>query len=160
MINIKERLTKERNYIDDIKNIALTPNQYFIARGQYIIYEFTIKTTSRNLPSSGILGFKKEDSLSDIGIEEKVIDLIPNASYTVLEIRTKPENLIYQEYKYQTGNIKIIISYIYILYIYLYIFINLLFFLVNRFISNIGGFYSAVSGVFFILFGASKLSPW
>lgn len=30
----------------------------------------------------------------------------------------------------------------------------------NKLISNIGGFYGAVSGIFVLLFGASKLSPW
>ncbi|GES74956.1 hypothetical protein GLOIN_2v1841879 [Rhizophagus clarus] len=117
----------------DVRNVILTTNQHFIVRGQYIIYESVIKTTSHTSPSFGMLGFKANNNSTDIEIEEKVLGLTPNASYTVLELRFKPDNLIYQEYKYQT---------------------------VNKVVSNLGGFYSAISGVFFILFGASKLSPW
>ncbi|GES74948.1 hypothetical protein GLOIN_2v1841879 [Rhizophagus clarus] len=118
---------------NDVRNVTLTSNQHFITRGQYIIYEFIIKTSSYTSPSSGMLGLKDENSSTDIEIEEKVLDLTPNASYTVLELRFRPDNLIYQEYKYQT---------------------------VSKLVSDLGGFYGAISGVFFILFGASKLSPW
>lgn len=96
------------NNFENAKNVSLFSNQHFIARGQYIIYEFIIKTTIRyTSPSYGIFGFKADYNFTKIEIEEKVLAPTPNASYTVLELRFKPDlYFIYQEEEYQTGNIK------------------------------------------------------
>jgi hypothetical protein len=109
-------MSTNKDNVDNVRNVTLSSNQYFIARGQYIIYEFMIKTKILYYAStfSGLLGFKADNNSTNIEIEEKVLASIPNASYTVLELRFNPdEYLIYQEDKYQTtGNIKI--KYIYI----------------------------------------------
>ncbi|GBC03849.1 hypothetical protein RclHR1_05360009 [Rhizophagus clarus] len=104
----------------DPKNEALSPNQYFITRGQYVIYEFLIK--NKVSYSSYLSGADNNETF--IEIQEKEPAPIPNASYTVFHPNKK------------------------------------IFFFVTKFISNVGGFYGAVSGVFALLFGASKLSQW
>ncbi len=95
--------------VDAMKsNATLLPNRYFITRGQYIIYEFVIKTKIVYSSSfTGLLGFKADYNATTIEIEEKVLAPMPNTSYTVLELRWQPDYLIYEEQKYQnTSNIK------------------------------------------------------
>ncbi|GBC03843.1 hypothetical protein RclHR1_05360003 [Rhizophagus clarus] len=134
-INISTASSTMLSFSKNVKNESLNPNQYFITRGQYFIYEFNIKSISHySLASYGILGFKADDNSMNIEIVEKLLAPTPDTSYTVLELRFNSDYyLLHQEVKYQT---------------------------VNKFVSSLGGFYSAISGVFFILFGASRLSPW
>ncbi|CAB4421577.1 unnamed protein product [Rhizophagus irregularis] len=114
---------------------TLRPNQYYITRGQYVIYEFLIKEkTSYSSHLIGWLGLKANIDATFLEIEEKELALPPNVSYTVLELKPKYDFIIHEQQKFQIN--------------------------ITKIISNIGGFYGAISGIFVLFFGASKLSPW
>ncbi|CAG8562351.1 uncharacterized protein OCT59_002495 [Rhizophagus irregularis] len=126
-----------RNPNKDLKdvNTTLIPNQYFITRGRYVIYELILKERiSYSSYFSGYLGFKASNISTFLEIEEKELASTPNASYTALELRFQYNFIIREQQKFQIT--------------------------VARVISNIGGFYGALSGIFVLLFGASKLTPW
>ncbi|CAB4402795.1 unnamed protein product [Rhizophagus irregularis] len=115
--------------------LSFISNQYFIVRGQYVIYEFAIKRQMYySSPFYGIFGFKADNHVTFIEIDEMVLASMQNTSFTVLELRYKSPYIRDEEERYQIT--------------------------VGKLISNLGGFYSAVSGIFILLFGAPKLSPW
>jgi hypothetical protein len=101
--------------LTDTQNITLVPNQNFITRGNYVIYEFAIK---RNIhypsPFYGIFGFKANDNATYFDIDKTVLPSIRNNSFTVLELRFNSAYIRDEEERYQiTG--KLIKLYIYIL---------------------------------------------
>uniref|UniRef100_U9TFR7 Uncharacterized protein n=1 Tax=Rhizophagus irregularis (strain DAOM 181602 / DAOM 197198 / MUCL 43194) TaxID=747089 RepID=U9TFR7_RHIID len=74
-----------RNPNKDLKdvNTTLIPNQYFITRGRYVIYELILKERiSYSSYFSGYLGFKASNISTFLEIEEKELASTPNASYT------------------------------------------------------------------------------
>ncbi|CAB4418913.1 unnamed protein product, partial [Rhizophagus irregularis] len=121
---------------NNTENRKIFFNQFFITPGQYVIYLFDIrirKYYSSSLP--GFLGFGTDEDEIIIDIQEKVLGQVPNASNTtVFQLRPYSDYIIYDEVKYNNDVVKVI--------------------------SNFGGFYGAISGVFVLLFGASKLEPW
>ncbi|CAG8532780.1 7273_t:CDS:2 [Rhizophagus irregularis] len=120
---------------EDEGNLSFIPNQHFIVRGQYVIYEFAIKRQMYySSPFYGIFGFKANEEATHIEINEETLASMQNTSFTVLELRYKSSYIRDEEERYQIT--------------------------VGKLISNLGGFYSAVSGIFILLFGAPKLSPW
>jgi hypothetical protein len=100
--------------LENIENITLTSNQHFIVRGQYVIYEFAIKRNSYySSPFNGILGFKPDNSVTRIEIDETVLASIKNNSFTVLDLRFKSSYIRDEEERYQnTGKLITINLYI------------------------------------------------
>lgn len=98
-----------RNPNKDLKdvNTTLIPNQYFITRGRYVIYELILKERiSYSSYFSGYLGFKASNISTFLEIEEKELASTPNASYTALELRFQYNFIIREQQKFQiTGNI-------------------------------------------------------
>ncbi|CAB4403768.1 unnamed protein product [Rhizophagus irregularis] len=78
--------------------------------------------------------YSADNHVTFIEIDEMVLASMQNTSFTVLELRYKSPYIRDEEERYQIT--------------------------VGKLISNLGGFYSAVSGIFILLFGAPKLSPW
>ncbi|GBB99044.1 hypothetical protein RclHR1_00340035 [Rhizophagus clarus] len=113
------------------------PNQYFIATGRCYVYEFYYKKRkSYSLSLLGFLGFDTDQVDMIIEIENQEFAQLPNNSITVLRLEpsNKYDTITSEVVKYDNNVIKLL--------------------------ENFGGFYSAISGLFILLFGASKLSPW
>ncbi|CAB4388708.1 unnamed protein product [Rhizophagus irregularis] len=112
----------------------LNSNQYFITPGRYYTYEFYIKNTKYySTALSGFLGLNTDKDGMDIVIEEKILAQTPNA-FTALELSARYNFIVDDDMKFKND--------------------------VKKLIENFGGFYSVISGIFVLLFGASKLSPW
>lgn len=92
---------------EDEGNLSFTSNQYFIVRGQYVIYEFAIKRKMYySSPFYGVFGFKANNHGIFIEIDEKVLASMQNTSFTVLELRYKSPYIRDEEERYQiTGKL-------------------------------------------------------
>ncbi|CAB5198548.1 unnamed protein product [Rhizophagus irregularis] len=100
---------------------------------QDIMSEINAKYYSTSL--SGLLGFDADQDEMDIVIEDNILTQLPNTFNTVLELTYKYDFIVNDDVKTFENN-------------------------VVKLIENFGGFYGAISGIFVLLFGASKLSPW
>ncbi|PKY53975.1 hypothetical protein RhiirA4_472491 [Rhizophagus irregularis] len=120
---------------NDIIEMKLILNQYFITPGQYHVYDFYYKSMKYySSYLTGFLGFDAGSDRMDIVIKEKILAQIPNA-FTVLELSQKYKFVVDDDIMTFKNDVK-------------------------KLIENFGGFYSVISGIFVLLFGASKLSPW
>lgn len=91
----------------DAKNLTLSHNQHFIVRGQYVIYEFAIiRHIYYSSPFYGIFGFKANNNVILIDIDETVLASIQNTAFTVLELRYRSSYIRDEEEIYQnTGKL-------------------------------------------------------
>ncbi|CAB4426437.1 unnamed protein product [Rhizophagus irregularis] len=120
----------------DINEVKLSQNQYFITPGRFHMCTFYFKSAKYYSTSlSGLLGFDADQDEMDIVIEDNILTQLPNTFNTVLELKYKYDFIVNDDVETFENNI-------------------------IKLISSFGGFYSAISGVFILLFGASKLSPW
>ncbi|CAB4388710.1 unnamed protein product [Rhizophagus irregularis] len=114
-------------------------NKHFLTPGRYYEYTFNYKNTKYYSTSlSGLFGFDADDGDMNIVIEDNVLAQIPNTFNTVntvLELSHNYNFIVNYDIMTFKNNVK-------------------------KLIENFGGFYSAISGIFVLLFGASKLSPW
>lgn len=92
---------------EDEGNLSFIPNQHFIVRGQYVIYEFAIKRQMYySSPFYGIFGFKANEEATHIEINEETLASMQNTSFTVLELRYKSSYIRDEEERYQiTGKL-------------------------------------------------------
>ncbi|CAB4463960.1 hypothetical protein RhiirA5_426150 [Rhizophagus irregularis] len=122
------------------EKIKLGFNERFLTPGRYYKYTFNYKYTKYySNPLSGLFGFDADDGDMNIVIEDNVLAQIPNSTFntvnTVLELSHYYNIIVNDDIMTFKNN-------------------------VVKLIENFGGFYGAISGIFVLLFGASKLSPW
>ncbi|POG82793.1 hypothetical protein GLOIN_2v1493911 [Rhizophagus irregularis DAOM 181602=DAOM 197198] len=114
-------------------------SKHFLTPGRYYNYTFNYKNTKYySKPIFGLFGFDADDDDMNIVIEDNVLAQIPNTFNTVntvLELSHYYDFIVNDDIMTFKNN-------------------------VIKLIENFGGFYSAISGIFVLLFGASKLSPW
>ncbi|CAB4439330.1 unnamed protein product [Rhizophagus irregularis] len=127
-----ESFTKVR---ETNNKVYLNSNQYFITPGRYHLYDFYYKSTKYySSDLTGFLGFDTDKDGMDIVTEEKILAQTPNA-FTALELSHRYNFIVDDDIMKFKNDVK-------------------------KLIENFGGFYSVISGIFVLLFGASKLSPW
>src|ERR1051325_11464403 len=83
------------------KSIEMT-DSYFITRGQYVVYKFTItkrKYYSSNL--SGIFGFEDDSEAVYVDMDINQIYQVSNAFYTGLNVQPKTKFIRYEEERFQ-----------------------------------------------------------
>ncbi|CAG8452884.1 21042_t:CDS:2 [Cetraspora pellucida] len=126
-------------YIIDSNNKTIQNNITFnihpFNKGKFVTFEFSIKT---RLTYSSIFmkGFGLSPTIQEtfVDAEIKELEIADNSPYTVLLLKPK-NNTIYNEEE---------------TFDYTILFI----------ISSMGGFYGAAAGVYKLLFGSPKISPW
>ncbi|CAG8784005.1 5519_t:CDS:2, partial [Dentiscutata erythropus] len=134
-----DHLAVRFNFVFPEMNVKIPPrlrfNMHPFNRGQLVILNFSavIRRTYNSLWTK-IFGFEPELEEAIINTEIKELQQTLNSQYTILVLQPK-DNITYYENYISRRNI-------------------------GSIVSNTGGLYGALIGIYILLFGSIKLSPW
>lgn len=93
--NITTKVTKSFNDVQNINEVKLSHNQYFITPGRFHMYTFHFASAKYYSTSlSGLLGFDADKDEMDIVIEDMLLAQLPNTFNTVLELTYKYDFIV------------------------------------------------------------------